>query len=313
MLVDPLGRRVTGLRISLTQECNLSCFYCHLEGCAPGPRQMDTQELAEILQLAKELGISEIKLTGGEPLLRKDLPEVLERNPGLDLSMTTNATLLAPLVQKLARAGLRRVNIDLPTLDPRKYERITGGPLLPQVLEGIVAAVEAGLTPVKLNMVVLKGVNEEEVEPMIRFCSERGLVLQLIELLPIRPDLQSFWLDLSPLEKKLEGRALKVERREMHFRRKFLLPECEVEVVRSMHNTEFCLHCTRLRLTPDGYLKPCLMRNDNLVDLLTPIRKGNLEVARRAFLRATQLKEPFFKAPQTSVGFQCSGAGPAGG
>ncbi len=257
---------------------------------------MKTHEVIELIRTAGELGIQEVKLTGGEPTLREDLEEILRGvPPHMHVSMTTNATLLPTLADRLAEAGLERINVDLPTLDENRYQRITGKPLLKQAMEGIQAALRAGLTPIKINMVVLKGVNADEVERMMKFCAENGLILQLIEFLPPNNGLSRFWLDLRPIEAMLEKNAKRVEVREMHLRRKYFTADGEVEVVRPLHNSEFCLHCTRLRLTPDGYLKPCLLRNDNLLDVLGPLREGNGGEVRRAFLLANERREPYFK------------------
>ena len=297
---DKFGRPVTGLRISVTEECNLNCFYCHQEGCSAGSRQMSAGEIGKIVQLAKEFGVRKVKLTGGEPLLRKDIIEIVTAvtAAGMDeVSMTTNGTLLAKIAAELADAGLNRVNISLDTLDETTYKRITGKELLHEVFEGIDAALAAGLTPVKLNMVLLAGVNEHEVERMIAYTSKRGIILQLIELLKVGgKNFTIYHRNLDDVEQTLRARAIAVRtRRSMQARKKYILPEGEVEVVKPMHNSEFCMHCTRLRLTPDGYLKPCLMRNDNLVYLLPYITAGDLEGARKAFAEAIARREPYFK------------------
>jgi cyclic pyranopterin phosphate synthase len=256
---------------------------------------MTAKEIIKIVEIAKELGIEEVKLTGGEPALREDLEEILGGMPkSLEISMTTNATLLSDRADRLADAGLRRINVDLPTFNEEKYRWITGKHLLKQAMEGLQAAMDAGLKPIKINMVLLNGINVDEVEKMLEFCADNGLVLQLIELLPVNDGLSKFWYDLKPIEKKLEESATRIEQREMHWRKKYVMPRGEVEIVRPMHNSEFCLHCNRLRLTSDGYLKPCLMRNDNLVDVLGALRSGNSERVKEAFLRATELRQPYF-------------------
>jgi len=295
LLVDRFGRRVKGLRISVTDRCNLNCFYCHREGCLHGYREMTAEEIIKIVEIAKELGIEEVKLTGGEPALREDLEEILGGMPkSLEISMTTNATLLSDRADKLADAGLRRINVDLPTLNEEKYRWITGKSLLKQAMGGLQAAMDAGLRPIKINMVLLNGINVNEVEKMLEFCADNGFVLQLIELLPVNDGLSKFWYDLKPIEKKLEESAIRIEQREIHWRKKYVMPRGEVEIVRPMHNSEFCLHCNRLRLTSDGYLKPCLMRNDNLVDVLGALRSGNSGRVKEAFLRVTELRQPYF-------------------
>jgi cyclic pyranopterin phosphate synthase len=300
---DMFGRPLTGLRISVTNKCNLACFYCHKEGTLPKiERLMTADEIGEIVELATEFGVRKIKLTGGEPLLREDIVEIVTAVTASnvkEISLTTNGTLLAKIAVELADAGLTRVNISLDTLNGTTYERITGRHLLGNVLEGIDAALDASLKPVKLNMVALAGLNDIEIERMIDYASERGAILQLIELMKMPPGGKNFdhnYLDLSEFERSLTGRAMAVQtRRLMHARKRYILPKGEVEVVKPMHNSEFCMHCTRLRLTHDGYLKPCLMRNDNLVDVLSRLREGSADGVRKAFKEAILRREPHFK------------------
>ena len=299
---DRFGRPLTGLRVSVTNECNLNCFYCHREGCQNGKREMSADEIAKIAEVATEFGVRRVKLTGGEPSLRHDIADVvakIARTPIEEVSMSTNGTLLADVAHDLAYAGLSRVNISLDTLDPETYESITEKNLLDDVLSGLDAALNAGLKPVKLNMVVLAGLNDDEIERMIDYSSNRGAVLQLIELMKMPTGSQTFYhhyLDLGDVERLLSGRARAIQtRHSMHARKRYILPEGEVEVVRPMHNSEFCMHCTRLRLTHDGYLKPCLMRNDDLVDVLSCLREGSADGVRKAFKEAILRREPHFK------------------
>jgi cyclic pyranopterin phosphate synthase len=300
MLIDRYGRSINGLRISVTENCNFSCFYCHREGCPDSSREMTPDEIGDIIRIVSGFGVEKIKITGGEPLLRDDIVDVVAASiqPGIkEVSMTTNGVFLPDKAQELSEAGLSRVNISLDTLDAEKFSKITGTDSLPRVLEGIEAALEARLVPVKLNMVVLRGINEKEVDRMIDFASERGMILQLIELVDLNgEDFQAHHMALDEIERDLAARAVAVRtRRLMQSRKRYLLPRGEVEVVRPMHNTKFCAHCHRLRLTPDGYLKPCLMRNDNLVDILSHVRAGNLDGARKAFVEAVERREPYFK------------------
>lgn len=299
---DRFGRPLRGLRISVTNDCNLNCFYCHMEGCPSGDRLMSAEEIGKAVKLAAKFGIRRVKLTGGEPLLREDIIDVVKavaKPPIEEVSMATNATLLAGLARDLKAAGLNRVNISLDTLDPETYASITGKPMLEDALAGIDAALDADLKPVKLNMVLLAGINEGEVDQMFEYATSRGVILQLIELLHTPANMQSFGdchLDPSEIERRFSERALRVETRQsMHARKKYILPEGEIEVVKPMHNSEFCMHCTRLRLTPDGYLKPCLLRNDNLVDLLSCLRAGDGNKAKLAFEEAIARREPYFK------------------
>jgi len=292
-LRDPFGRRVTGLRVAVTPRCNLACLYCHHEGEVGSPhRVISADEIAKVISAGADLGIRKVKLTGGEPLLRDDLESILLRLPeGVEVSLTTNGILLAERAESLAAAGLARVNVSLDSLRPAVFSGITGGTAADhrRVLEGIDAALGAGLVPVKVNMVVLKE-NEEEVWDMVEFARDRSVVLQLIELLD-QPG-RGVGGDLSGIEAALEARAEDVVTRDMQRRRKYFISGAEVEVVRPMDNTEFCAHCNRLRVTSDGKLKPCLLRNDNLVDLAG----ADLEEMKRRIERAVLLRSPYFCA-----------------
>lgn len=304
MIYDNYGRPVLNLRISVTQRCNMHCPYCHREGESHPSTAMSAEEIVHIAKIASNLGVSRVKLTGGEPLLRKDILEIVGGIAGLralrDLSMTTNGTFLEVMAKDLKMNGLNRVNVSLPTLKPETYRNLMGGNLR-DAIKGVKAAVEAELYPVKLNMLMLKGVNEGEVEKMIQFAERTMTILQLIELEPLNIS-ESYYgryhLDLNGIEEKLKGRALEVRtRQDMQNRRVYFLPRVKVEVIHPIENTEFCARCTRLRVTSDGKLKPCLMRNDNLVDILSPMRKGaNDEELTRLFLEAVKRREPYYKA-----------------
>jgi len=260
---------------------------------------MTAREIGALAEVAAEFGMRSVKLTGGEPLSRGDIADIVKRIAGVgvkEISMTTNGVLLAGLAKRLSDAGLSRVNISLDTLDPKIYAKLTGKPVLDKALEGVDAAIEAGLKPVKLNMVMLAGINDGEVERMLKFASSHGTILQLIELLPQGEDQARYHYDLTRIEGEFQKRATAVKvRSSMHARKKYILPDGEVEIVKPMHNSQFCMHCTRLRLTSDGYLKPCLMRNDNLVDALSPLRDGNLDGVRQAFVGAIGGREPYFR------------------
>jgi cyclic pyranopterin phosphate synthase len=262
---------------------------------------MRSAEIKEIVKVAREFGVRKVKFTGGEPLLRDDIVDVVASVAEQeldDVSLVTNGILLADVAHELAEVGLNRVNVSLDTLDPAVFAKITGEDLMEDVLAGISAAVEAGLTPVKINMVLLAGVNDGEIDRMIKYASDSGAVLQIIELLRTQDNGEIFaryHRGLEDVEQKLSERALRIEtRRLMHNRKKFILSEGEIETVKPMDNTEFCMHCTRLRLTVDGHLKPCLLRNDNLVDVISPLRSGSLDGVRVAFEEAIQRREPYF-------------------
>ena len=261
------------------------------------------EEIARVVRIAAKLGIHDVKLTGGEPLLREDVVDVVRSMASIPsvekLSMTTNAAGLLQLAGELKEAGLQRVNVNLPTLKPELYRYLTGGALA-EAIEGIEAALQVGLTPIKINMLILKGLNDGEIDDMIDFCKDKGLILQVIELEPVNAPADFYRRHHMPLDafrSRFMKEALSTERRRsMQNRIIFHLPRVDVELVPPVENTEFCLHCTRMRLTSDGKLKPCLMRNDNLVDILTPMRKGADDRAlEELFLKAVSLREPFYK------------------
>ena len=265
---------------------------------------MSVNEIVRIAKIAVSLGIARIKLTGGEPLMRGDLPEItlgISAVRGLkDLSLTTNGLLLGGgIATKLHECGLNRVNVSLPSLNEETYRKLTGG-RLQDVLAGIKAAIEAGFCPAKLNMVVLKDLNVGDLPEMIEYAEQIGAVLQLIELDPINVSdayYSTHHRSLDEQEEYLRKKASSIERRPfMHNRLIYHLPNVTVEVVHPIENTDFCLHCTRMRVTSDGKLKPCLMRNDNLTDILTAIRQGaSDEQLKQLFIQANSLREPYNK------------------
>jgi len=291
LLKDPYNRPVSNLRISLTPKCNLSCIYCHREGEKKPEEPLSAPEIAEVLKVATHFGIRSVKFTGGEPMLRTDLLEIIRSVPaGMESSLTTNGTRLAGLAADLKQAGLRRVNVSIDSLNHETYKKITGTDKLDDVLDGITAALETGLTPVKLNMVVLAGINDHEIDDFLTFVrGNRNLVLQLIELMHFNECTHHG--DLNSVEDALAARSQQIITRRMHHRKKYCLDGAEVEVVRPLHNTEFCAFCNRLRVTSDGKLKPCLLRTDNHVD----IRGKSGTELEELFKKAVSLREPFYK------------------
>jgi cyclic pyranopterin phosphate synthase len=306
-LADPYGRKVSSLRISLTHRCNLKCIYCHNEGERDYGEEITVDEVARISRISSKYGVDRVKFSGGEPLLRRDLEDILRALPPLkDVSLTTNGTLLAPRAKQLKEAGLDRVNISLDTLDGGRFERITRCEgQFERALKGIDAALDAGLTPVKLNMVYLKGINEDEVESMMGFIRDKPLVLQVIELMNFNGVFE-YHADVSALEKSLRERADDFVRREMHRRTKYYIDGAEVEIVRPIDNSEFCMNCNRLRVTSDFKLKPCLLRNDNLVDA----RGLDDEGLEKALKYTVGIREPFFKATPVPVTRKAQKASP---
>ena len=262
---------------------------------------MTPEEIEAVVSTAADLGVRKIKLTGGEPLLREDIVEIVGRiSPYVEeVSMTTNALHLVEKAGELKEAGLRRINVSLHSACPDVFEEITGWDVLPEVEEGIKAALRAGLRPVKLNMVVMRSVNDEEIPRMIEFAKDLGVTLQLIEYQPLERGVEGwerYHYDLHPLEEELESRSERIVEREMHRRRQYHLRDGGiVEVGRRMHNSHFCAYCTRLRLTSDGHLKPCLMLDDNHIDAVSLLRNGaGREALIAAFRVAVSNRKPYW-------------------
>ncbi len=291
ILKDSYNRPVSNIRVSLTPKCNLSCIYCHKEGEKSPKDQLSAGDIAEILRVAAKFEIRSVKFTGGEPLLRPDLVQVVQSVPAsMESSLTTNGTLLADLARDLKTCGLRRVNVSIDSLNPETYKKITGTDKLSDVLDGITTALDVGLTPVKLNMVVLDGINDNEIDDFLAFVrGNRNLILQLIELMHFNDC--NYHGELNVVEEMLASRSKQIITRRMHHRKKYCLDGAEVEVVRPLHNTEFCAFCNRLRVTSDGKLKPCLLRTDNHID----VRGKKNEELEALFKKAVSLREPFYK------------------
>jgi len=300
-LVDPFGRRVSSLRASVTQRCDLACFFCHREGEHDSCGEMTPEEVGRVVEVASRLGVNKLKVTGGEPLMREDIVDIIRlTTPHVkEVSMTTNALKLPEKAKALAEAGLKRVNISLHSLRRESVKRIAGVDCLDGVLAGIKAADEAGLKPIKLNFVVMKGLNSGEIPEMLRLSAESGAILQLIEYQKLERGVERWgdlYYDLTPLEKKWDAEAVRVEEQVMHKRKRYTLGDgATVEIVRPIHNTVFCANCNRLRLTSDGRLKPCLMRGDNLVPLVQLLRGGASEGELvKAFRLATSRRAPYW-------------------
>ena len=273
MLVDSVGRSVTDLRISVTKRCNFGCIYCHDEGLGPvaSPRaphgeEMTPEEVERLVRVARGFDISSVKFTGGEPLVRTDLEEIVARTVRHldDVSLTTNGSMLAARAESLRNAGLKRVNVSIDSLDPVAFREIRRGALAP-VLRGIEAALRVGLKPVKLNVVVFRP-TLPLIPDLIRFAARTdGVRVQLIQFMPELVGAHDWSVDIDGVKRWLESRADRVLVREMHHRRIYQFRQTEVEVVDPVANPDFCLHCHRIRVTHRGELKGCLNRNDDLV------------------------------------------------
>ena len=300
---DKYERPILSLRITLTNRCNVNCLYCHHDGMVKSKDEMTADELYTICKIAKKIGVRKIRLSGGEPLLKKDIVEIVEKIASLDfkdISMTTNGILLEKYAQDLKDAGLDRVNVSLDTLNRETFEFITKKDYLEDAKRGILKAVEVGLYPVKINMVIMKDINQDEIDDMFEFCKANDIVLQLIELIESENcDDDKFSVDyhykLDDIEKELADIADDVREREfMQGRKKYYIDGGEIEVVKPVDNAKFCANCSRLRITPDGKIKPCLLRNDNLVELISHVRSGASEdELEEIFINGINKREPF--------------------
>lgn len=302
LLIDPHGRVHRDLRVSLTDRCNLRCTYCMpAEGVPwlPTPEILSADELLRIVDVAVASGITEVRLTGGEPLLRPDVVDVVRGVAAMttvdgqpvEVSMTTNALRLPQLAAPLTEAGLARVNISLDTLRPDRFASMTRRDRFAQTMAGIEAAQEAGLAPVKINTVLLRGVNDDEAADLLAWAVERGYELRFIEQMPLdgghvwqRSEMITGAEILAALRERFEltelpGRGAAPAER-------FLVDggAATVGVIASV-TAPFCGACDRLRLTADGQLRSCLFARGE-TDLRTPLRDGSSEEEIDALIRS---------------------------
>ena len=289
MLADSFGRIATDLRVSLTDRCNLRCSYCMPpEGLdwLPSPALLTDGELARLIGIAvQQLGITEVRFTGGEPLLRRGLPGIVARTAALrprpQVSLTTNGIGLARLAGPLREAGLDRLNVSLDTLSPETFATLARRNRLPDVLAGLSAAAAAGLTPVKVNTVLMRGVNDHETTSLLRFCLDRGYQLRFIEQMPL--DAQHGWrrADMVTADEILAALSAEFSltpadpgERGSAPAETFLVdggPD-RVGIIGSV-TRPFCGACDRVRLTADGQIRNCLFANDES-DLRALLRAG---------------------------------------
>jgi cyclic pyranopterin phosphate synthase len=304
MAIDQFGRKIHYLRISLTDHCNLRCIYCMPEDQTfrPNPELMQDDEIALLTRLFAGLGFDKIRLTGGEPTVRKNIVEIVRSiasTPGIQaVSMTTNGILLKKLAQPLAEAGLTRVNVSIDTLDPEKFQRLTRWGKLDDVWDGILAAERAGMKPVKLNAVVVKGYNEADVIDLARLTIDRPWQVRFIEMMPFAgvTDVQTGQvITAAQIQERIESGVGKLQvsndGKLDGEARVFHIPGARGNVgFISSVSAPFCDSCNRARLTADGRLRLCLLR-ENEVDLLTPLRAGaSIEDLRRLILDGIWLK-----------------------
>ncbi len=274
-LIDPFGRKIKYVRISVTDRCDLRCTYCMPEGFKDYREPDNWLKFDEIIRLTgilSQLGTQRIRLTGGEPLLRKNLPDLVAgiASQGIqDISLSTNATRLPRFAQALKQAGLKRVNISLDSLKRDRVEKICGRDVLPQVIAGIDAALEAGLGPVKLNMVVMPGTNDDEIEDMFNFCHDRGLVFRMIETMPMgHTAIEAGHVSLQPILenlKKNHGLIPTIVEMGGGPARYWQTPDGKGQVgVITPISEHFCETCNRVRLAVDGTIYLCLGQEEKI-------------------------------------------------
>lgn len=287
-LTDSFGRIHTNLRISVTDRCNIRCFYCMPETevkFVPRPEILDFEEIERFTRIAASLGVDKVRVTGGEPLLRRDLPVLIRGLAGVpgirDLALTTNGVLLEQMAQPLFDAGLRRLNVHLDTLDRERFARITRRDDLPRVLAGLKAAQRAGYSKIKLNAVAVKNLVEPDIVPLARFARENGFEPRFIEFMPL--DSQSLW-DRSKV--LLADEIIEMLSREISPLIPVPDPDPRAPATEYVYadgggsvgfiasvSRPFCLNCNRLRLTADGKLRYCLFAIDE-DDVKGPLRSG---------------------------------------
>ena len=323
-LIDPFGRNVEYIRLSVTDRCDLRCFYC-----LPGdyrdfqePEEWLTfDEIERIIRAFAALGVQRVRVTGGEPLVRKNLPALVTQLAGIsgieDLSLSTNAVSLARQAEDLKVAGISRINVSLDSLRPERFKDITRGNL-DKVLNGLMTAKAAGFSPIKINMVVMKGVNDDEIEDMIEFCIEHGFTLRCIETMPIGDtgrDAASHYVSLQDVKDRLSeryelvpgvmpggGPARYVQVAGTSLRIGFITPI-------SQH---FCETCNRVRLAVDGTLFLCLGQ-DHKFEFRPLLRAGisdaDLQEAARTAIALKPERHEFREKPQQVVRFMASTGG----
>lgn len=314
-LIDSYGRKIVYFRISLTDRCNFRCIYCSpsdKDFCyIPHRNILRFEEIVEIAQVATELGMSKIRLTGGEPLVRKgviDLIKQLNQFEALeDISMTTNGYYLSDMASSLKKAGLNRVNISLDSLNRERFKQITGFDGLEKVLNGIDSSLKIGLTPVKINVVLLKGRNDDEIEDFIRLTMDKPLYIRFIELMPTNHQLtqinEGHFVSAQEIKEKMKTKFpdLRLAAMEKGYGPAvyYQLPGAKgmVGFITAI-SQHFCARCNRIRLTAEGKLKPCLFssREVEIRDRLRVIplhqQKLRKEFIQQCLEKAVQLK-PF--------------------
>ncbi len=285
-LIDPFGRRIEYVRLSLTDKCNFRCFYCIPEGFndfETPSHWLNFDEIEQIIRVFANLGVSRVRLTGGEPLVRKNIAQLTTRLSQLDgindLSLSTNASLLTTQANALSNAGINRINVSLDSLKHQRFKDITGAELQP-VLDGLMAAKKENLGPIKINMVAMKGINDDEFIDMINFCQEHQFTLRLIETMPMGEAGEAatdHYLDLQKVKQHIQKSINLIPDTRPNDggpARYYRLADSEASIgFITPLSQHFCDTCNRVRLSVDGTLYLCLGQNDK-VELRSYVRNG---------------------------------------
>jgi GTP 3',8-cyclase len=311
---DRFGHQISYLRVSITDRCNERCLYCmpqELQEWLPRAEVLDYDEITRLVRVASELGVRKIRVTGGEPLVRRDVLTLFQQLGELpkiaDIGVSTNGSLLSKAVgtgetvaKSLVRSGVRTANISLDTLNRELYRAITGRDLLSQTLDGIAAAKAAGFALIKLNTVLMRGRNEEDLADLVRFAAAENLLLRFIELMPVTlTDVltDENFLPIAEAKRRLEGEFGPLIP-EPEFRTNgpasyFCFKESRQRVgfIGAMTNLHFCESCNKLRLTCDGKLRPCLGSHLEF-DIKTPLRQGASDEELKRFFRDVVERKP---------------------
>jgi cyclic pyranopterin phosphate synthase len=322
-LQDKFGRQITDLRISVTDRCNFRCVYCRSadpENYRDHDEILSWKELERLARVFHDLGIRKVRMTGGEPLVRSGAEEFVKFLSGVgfaDLSMTTNGHLLAERCEKLIAAGLHRINISLDSLSQEKFERITRTKSFSSVMKGIDAAQNSRLGPAKVNAVLVRGMNDDEVEAFAEFARERGVIMRFIEFMPL--DADRHWsrekiVPAAEVYKRIHARwpLVQIPHEQSETARKYRFADGapgEIGLIAPV-TQPFCGHCSRIRLTADGKLRTCLFSKDDH-DLRAFLREGASDEDLETYIKSVvnekeeghHINEPGFVQPNRTMVF----------
>jgi GTP 3',8-cyclase len=304
-LVDRYGRRINYIRISVTDRCNLRCRYCMPETgveWVPHEKIITYEELYRILNICIMRGVEKVRITGGEPLLRKGIPDFIAHVSGIrglkDISLTTNGILLESMAEKLKEAGLKRVNVSLDTLDRKKFAYITQVDAIDEVIRGICAAHECGLVPVKINVVAIRGFNDSEIPDFANLTIALPVEVRFIELMPIGcitkyPENEG--ISAAQIKASIERVYGPLEELKAGLgpARGYKIPGAKgsIGIIGSLSEQNFCKACNRIRITARGNLRPCLF-SENEINLITPMREGITNEALEGLIEDGVRKKP---------------------